>query len=334
VTGDHEGGIQGAVTEPLQPVARGDHRRAAEVGDPPPHGIEQGPAGDPVPGVGGADIDPLALDVGQGGDVAGGSTLILDNSGIKLQGSTIRINSGGATAPALFPSQVKMLLPTALSAIKIATFKKKTFSEECEKITDDICNFGSQAKGSKSDQDSTLINTGTNSFTLEQKQKIQEAIYNQKTMLSNKKEELIRWNENDQEKFKSAFGTTDENARKTILYRVNKEIEYNKSLNLNSFDKTNENIYAKIEGWKDHGKIHLGEKFWTNSKNDGAESTAGVLSHEISHIYNIGPTQDHFPDYNHGKDIYYKENSHMLANKRPDLALKHADSFEYYLEDK
>jgi hypothetical protein len=70
VTGDHEGGIQGAVTEPLQPVARGDHRRAAEVGDPPPHGIEQGPAGDPVPGVGGADIDPLALDVGQGGDVA------------------------------------------------------------------------------------------------------------------------------------------------------------------------------------------------------------------------------------------------------------------------
>ena len=43
---------------------------------------------------------------------AGGSTLILDNSGIKLQGSTIRINSGGATAPALFPSQVKMLLPT------------------------------------------------------------------------------------------------------------------------------------------------------------------------------------------------------------------------------
>jgi type VI secretion system secreted protein VgrG len=265
---------------------------------------------------------------------AGGSTLILDNSGIKLQGSTIRINSGGATAPALFPSQVKMLLPTALSAIKIATFKKKTFSEECEKITDDICNFGSQAKGSKSDQDSTLINTGTNSFTLEQKQKIQEAIYNQKTMLSNKKEELIRWNENDQEKFKSAFGTTDENARKTILYRVNKEIEYNKSLNLNSFDKTNENIYAKIEGWKDHGKIHLGEKFWTNSKNDGAESTAGVLSHEISHIYNIGPTQDHFPDYNHGKDIYYKENSHMLANKRPDLALKHADSFEYYLEDK
>jgi hypothetical protein len=24
----------------------------------------------------------------------------------------------------------------------------------------------------------------------------------------------------------------------------------------------------------------------------------------------------------------------MLANKRPDLALKHADSFEYYLEDK
>ena len=73
VTGDHEGGIQGAVTEPLQPVARGDHGRAAEVGDPPPHGIEQGPAGDPVPGVGGADIDPLALDVGQGGDVAGGA---------------------------------------------------------------------------------------------------------------------------------------------------------------------------------------------------------------------------------------------------------------------
>ena len=35
---------------------------------------------------------------------AGGSTLLLDHAGIKLQGASIRINSGGACSPVLTPN--------------------------------------------------------------------------------------------------------------------------------------------------------------------------------------------------------------------------------------
>ncbi|MNY03554.1 hypothetical protein D3C86_1361810 [compost metagenome] len=49
VAGDQEGGIQGAVAESLQPVAcRGDGRHG-ELTLLPAHGVEQCPAGDPVP---------------------------------------------------------------------------------------------------------------------------------------------------------------------------------------------------------------------------------------------------------------------------------------------
>ena len=46
---------------------------------------------------------------------AGGSTLLLDNSGIKLQGASIRINSGGSCNPALtphIPSLAELQTPT------------------------------------------------------------------------------------------------------------------------------------------------------------------------------------------------------------------------------
>ena len=46
---------------------------------------------------------------------AGGSTLLLDNSGIKLQGASIRINSGGSCSPALtphIPSLAELQTPT------------------------------------------------------------------------------------------------------------------------------------------------------------------------------------------------------------------------------
>ena len=65
---------------------------------------------------------------------AGGSCLLIEPSGIKLQGASIRINSGGSPGNAEIPSLAKMLLPAALSAIQLATFKKKApFCEECEK---------------------------------------------------------------------------------------------------------------------------------------------------------------------------------------------------------
>lgn len=57
---------------------------------------------------------------------AGGSTLLLDNAGIKLQGASIRINSGGAIAPTLYPILQKMTLPVILSSIQLPAIKKTT----------------------------------------------------------------------------------------------------------------------------------------------------------------------------------------------------------------
>lgn len=71
---------------------------------------------------------------------AGGSCLLIEPSGIKLQGASIHINSGGSPGNAEIPSLAKMLLPAALSAIQLATFKKKApFCEECEKCKGGAC---------------------------------------------------------------------------------------------------------------------------------------------------------------------------------------------------
>ncbi len=156
-------------------------------------------------------------------------------------------------------------------------------------------------------------------------------------MLHHKQIELTRWNNSDQEKFKKAFGTTEADARTLIQERIAKMIDYNKNLTVNDFSPIepnhNKNVFAYVHGWEDHGKIYLGNKFWTESQLSGDNSIAGVLSHEESHAYNIGATKDGFDGYEDGQDIYYKNNSHKLAQERPDLALHHADSYEYYLED-
>ena len=68
----HEGGVQSAVTEPLQPVVgRGGDDGGKTLGLPA-HGIEQGLAGDVLAGPGCPDR-PVSLDVGQGVDVAVGA---------------------------------------------------------------------------------------------------------------------------------------------------------------------------------------------------------------------------------------------------------------------
>jgi hypothetical protein len=51
----------------------------------------------------------------------------------------------------------------------------------------------------------------------------------------NKKEELTRWNKQDQAKFKKAFGDTSEESRSRILGRVNREIDFNNHMTLESF---------------------------------------------------------------------------------------------------
>lgn len=71
---------------------------------------------------------------------AGSSCLLIEPSGIKLQGASIRINGGGSPGNVELPSLAEMVKPAVLSAIQLATFKKKApFCEECEKCKGGVC---------------------------------------------------------------------------------------------------------------------------------------------------------------------------------------------------
>ncbi len=65
---------------------------------------------------------------------AGGSTLLLDNSGIKLQGSTIRINSGGVASDIKNAALTKIELPITLSSVLSSTTKRKLILNQTKNI--------------------------------------------------------------------------------------------------------------------------------------------------------------------------------------------------------
>lgn len=102
----------------------------------------------------------------------------------------------------------------------------------------------------------------------------------------------------------------------------------------------------------------LGELLWSVMPNEAKEikyvgmfyqnsSQAGTswvdkldTTHEISHFGDIANTHDVFPDYNRGFSVYGKDLNNLddtnytpaLVKNRPDLAIKHADAFSYYIE--
>jgi Lysine-specific metallo-endopeptidase len=173
-------------------------------------------------------------------------------------------------------------------------------------------------------------------FTDDQKKAIESSLIEQKKILEAKKAELARWNADDQAKFKKAFGTDSEDARKNIQGRIDRMLELNKNTTVANFKPAEveslKKAFAYVYSDDSKHTIYLGEQYWT-SPNTGADSKAGVLTHEMSHFNDIGKTDDSFDGYNKGKTIYGVENSRNLASVRSDLALQHADSFEYYVED-
>jgi uncharacterized Zn-binding protein involved in type VI secretion len=170
---------------------------------------------------------------------------------------------------------------------------------------------------------------------------ITQALKDQKNMLESKKAELERWNESDQAKFKKAFGSTDDNAKKIISDRIDRMLKLNKSMSEKNFtlvpvEESKANRFARVDKNDSSHTVQLDTQFW-KANTTPPDTKAGVLTHEMSHFKDIGDTNDKFdvaPDiYNGGDQIYGQADSHQLAIDRPDLALKHADSFEYWAED-
>jgi len=147
------------------------------------------------------------------------------------------------------------------------------------------------------------------------------------------------------------FGTVSAAARDKIRKRILRATRKLKMLRDSDFvNEVKEEAYAYVNpNVIDHGKyertVHLGKKFW--SADD--KTRAGTLIHELSHFVTVGDTDDvgverkdraatDFP----GKEVDPKDDlsyatyggtrGTRLAAANPSLALKNADSFEFFIE--
>jgi len=154
---------------------------------------------------------------------------------------------------------------------------------------------------------------------------VKQALADQRKMLKARKAELKRWNKDDQKKFKTYFGTTDEGARKQMLDRIDKELALNKKVKPENFKRASpekDSRFAYVyPNDKDH-HIYL-DKAFDRAPAVGKDSKAGTLCHEMSHFKDIGGTHDH---------KYGRKKALDLATTDPAKAQDNADNFEYYCE--
>jgi exonuclease VII large subunit len=158
------------------------------------------------------------------------------------------------------------------------------------------------------------------------KSTLEGSLKKQKELLDAKKEELKRWNKDDQKNFETWFGSKDEKARKEIQNRIDKTLELNKNYKADYFKPASpekEGRFAYVNP-KDPNKTIYLDKAFHNAPMTGTDSKAGVMTHEMSHFKTVGATEDH---------IYGAENSRLLAKASPMKALQNADNFQYYIEN-
>lgn len=153
-----------------------------------------------------------------------------------------------------------------------------------------------------------------------------QALADQKVMLEAKKLELEKWDAAAQADFKTWFGTTNEADREIIRDRIDKTLALNKSYDISKFQPSspkNKDAYAYVNPNDAEHRIYLGDPFWS-APATGADSKAGILSHEMSHFNDVGGTDDF---------AYGADDAKQLAKDNPAQALHNADNFEFYLEN-
>ncbi len=163
---------------------------------------------------------------------------------------------------------------------------------------------------------------------------IERALADQRRMLEARKAALARWNAGDRSAFQWAFGSTDEAARQAIAARIDRMLALNAAMTVDNFqpaDPSKPGVFAYVFRNDAGHAVYLDQEF-EHARELGQDSRIGVLSHEMSHFQDIGDTYDSFPDYRNGYNLYGIDASRELARERPDLALQHADTFEYYME--
>lgn len=163
---------------------------------------------------------------------------------------------------------------------------------------------------------------------------IEKALADQRTMLLKKRQELLDWDVPATSKFMTAFGLpSDTDANRVMMAdRIDRELALNSKMTIDNFAPGDgSDDYAYVHPNDASHTIYLDQRFWS-APMSGTDSKAGTLCHEMSHFTDIGGTKDQFEGYLNNAKVYGDANSLALARARPDLALQHADSFEYWCE--
>jgi uncharacterized Zn-binding protein involved in type VI secretion len=128
-------------------------------------------------------------------------------------------------------------------------------------------------------------------------------------------------------KFVKWFGVYNDEVKFLIEERIRRALNvcgilsnFNFVVIENECDKERE--FAKVYDDDKSYTIFLGDLFWKKCKQNGKPSRHSVIIHELSHFKDIGGTED---------VIYGEARCEILAKNHPNLALKNAESFEYFI---
>lgn len=148
----------------------------------------------------------------------------------------------------------------------------------------------------------------------------------QRALLMARKAELETWDDKAKARFALYFGSTDEAAKEVIATRIQRELDLNAQMTPSNFTDARIHLpdtfaYVNRDDTATH-TVYVDSMF-AKAPNQGMNSKAGTISHEMSHFTDVGSTED---------VAYGVKGSKALALKDPDQALRNADSFEYYLE--
>jgi len=154
------------------------------------------------------------------------------------------------------------------------------------------------------------------------KRMIRNALKEQRIILLERKNELEIWDGSAQQRFKKAFGLTNEKARQWILEGINKEILLNNEIPISNFKKTKENVYASVNSSDLEHNINIGEKF-SKAPLTGENSQVVTLCHEMSHFDDILGTKD----LGEGSPRSYAVS---LARKCDERTMQSSYNFEMY----
>ena len=205
-------------------------------------------------------------------------------------------------------------------------------------------------------------------FTPEQLQVIKDGLAEQQKQLENTKESLTKgWKNGGEAEFRKYFGnvTNIEAARAEKLKQIKEMISLNKKMSRNplKYFMTEQNPPVELAAidpstglpmWSDHPRvgasvngsdkkrrINTGKAFFNDPDNNNpytTEEIARTINHEMTHFDNTVGAKDKFNDitkpndvYAKGASIYGAQPSKDLADARPDLALRHADTISFYI---